>query len=363
MKESSSFQFFSEKSIMVDAEKPRPSLHNVAQRAGVSPATVSRVLNNTAPVRDGVRSRVLAAMNELGYVPPSGRIALRAIENAIAFLIPDILNPFFAEVLRGVQDEASVAGFVPVLYDSTEDPQRERQFLHMFANQPMRGVILCGSRLSPTELLSLCHQDCAPMVIINRSVHHSRVACILTDLEGGTWRATRHLLDLQHTRIGFLSGPITSEQSQARRRGIERALTEAGLTLRPELCPASNPSVDGGFQAMSALLALPHADGPTAVIAYNDLMALGVLHAIRAHHLRVPEDISVIGCDDVAIAAHSNPPLTTITQPKYRMGRLAMQVLHRMIQGHPPPEDGYTLMESALIVRESTALANNGAPR
>jgi DNA-binding LacI/PurR family transcriptional regulator len=338
-------------------------LHNVAQRAGVSPATVSRVLNHTAPVRDGVRTRVLAAMNELGYAPPAGRSAKRAIENAIGFLIPDILNPFFAEVLRGVQDEASTVGCVPVLYDSTEDPQREQQFLRLFASQPMCGIILCGSRLSPAELLSLCHQSNAPMVVINRTVRHSQVTCILTDLEGGTWRATRHLLDLQHTRIGFLSGPIASEQSQKRRNGIERALTEVGLSLRPEWCPAGSPTVDGGFQAMSALLAQPPADAPTAVITYNDLMALGVLHAVRAHHLRVPEDISVIGCDDLAIAAHANPPLTTVSQPKYRMGRLAMQVLHRMIQGHPPPEDGYTLMESPLIVRESTAPANNGGTR
>lgn len=344
----------------MDAKKPRTSLHNVAQRAGVSPATVSRVLNNTAPVRDGVRSRVLAAMSELSYAPPSGRSAARAIENAIALLIPDILNPFCAEVVRGVQDEANVAGYMPVLYDSTEDPQREQRFLRLFASQPVRGIILCSSRLGSAELLSFCHQNNAPIVLINRSIHHPKVACILTDMEEGAWRATRHLLDLHHTRIAFLSGPYKSEQSQARRRGVERALAEAGLTLRSELCPASNPNVDGGFQAMSALLALPSADCPTAVIAYNDMMALGVLHAIRAHHVRVPEDISVIGTDDIAIAAHANPPLTTITQPKYRMGRTAMQVLQRMIQGRPPPEDGYTLMESALIVRESTAPANNG---
>lgn len=346
----------------MDAVKPRPSLHNVAQYAGVSPATVSRVLNNTAPVRETMRARVLAAMNELGYAP-SSRFTRRAIENAIALLIPDILNPFFAEIVRGVQDEASTIGFLPIVFDSTEDLQREEQFLRMFASQPMRGIILCGSRLPQAELQLCCNQSSVPIALINRSVRNAKVACVLTDLEGGAWRATRHLLDLHHTRIAFLSGPFQSEQSQARRRGVERALAEAGLLLRPELCPASNPNVDGGFQAMSALLALPPADCPTAVIAYNDLMALGVLHAIRARHLRVPEDISVVGTDNIAIAAHTNPPLTTITQPKYQMGRTAMQVLYHMIQGHPPPEDGYTLMESALIVRESTAPANNGGGR
>jgi DNA-binding LacI/PurR family transcriptional regulator len=119
----------------------------------------------------------------------------------------------------------------------------------------------------------------------------------------------------------------------------------------------SFPGVDGGFQAMSALLALPASERPTAVVAYNDLMALGALHAIRTHRLHVPDDISVIGIDDISMAAHTNPPLTTIAQPKYRMGRLAMQMLRRMIQGQPPPEEGYTLMESPLIVRESTGPA------
>lgn len=345
----------------MDARKPRPSLLNVAQRAGVSPATVSRVLNNTAPVREDVRSRVLTAINELGYTPSISRGARRGVENAIALLIPDILNPFFAEMMRGIQDEATLFGYVPILYDSNEEPQREQELLHRFVNQPLRGIILGGSRLTATDLLALCQQLTVPIVLINRAIRAPRVACILTDMEGGAWRAARHLLDLHHTRIAFLSGPYKSEQSQARRRGVERALSEAGLTLRPEWCLASSPNVDGGFQTMSALLALAPNERPTAVIAYNDMMALGALHAIRTHRLRVPEDISVVGTDDIAIAAHANPPLTTISQPKYRMGRMAMQMLQRMIQGRPPPQEGYTLLETALIVRESTAPANNGA--
>lgn len=340
----------------MDAKRSRPSLLDVAHHAGVSPATVSRVLNNTAPVRENVRARVLSSMTELGYEPPL-RLGTQILENAIALLIPDILNPFFAEIARGVQDEASISGFLPILFDSMEDTQREEKFLRTFITQPLRGIILCGSRLASDELLAIVKHNQLPMVVINRTVHHPNVACVRTDMEGGAWRATRHLLDLNHTRIAFLSGPIKSEQSLARRRGVEKALAEAGLTLHPEWCPASFPNVDGGFQAMSALLALPPAQRPTAVIAYNDVMALGVLHAIRTHHLRVPEDISVIGADDIAMAAHSNPPLTTISQPKYRMGRVAMQTLRRMLQGHPPPEESFTLMESPFIVRESTAPA------
>ena len=345
----------------MDAKKTRPNLGNVAHHAGVSPATVSRVLNHTAPVRESVRARVLSSMAALGYEPPPGRPVSSTLENAVALLIPDILNPFFAEIVRGVQDEAG-SGFMPVLLDSGEDPQREQQLLRMFGAQSFCGIIVCGSRLASSELIAIHTRHNTPMVVINRTVRNPNVACIVVNVENATYRATRHLLDLKHERIAFLSGPIKSEQSQARHHGVEKALTEAGLTLRAELCPASFPNVDGGFQAMSALLALPLAERPTAIIAYNDIMALGVLHAIRIHRLRVPEDISVIGFDDIAMAAHTNPPLTTLAQPKYRMGRLAMQTLRRMMQGYPPPEEGFTLMESPLIVRESTAPApnNNG---
>lgn len=248
------------------------------------------------------------------------------------------------------------------LLDVEEDAQKEERFMHLLASQPISGIILCGSRLLPQDLVSICGRQQAPIVVVNRSIRHPNVSCIIVDLEAATFRATRHLIDLKHTQIAYLSGPTNSEPSQARRRGIEAALAESKLCLHPELCVSSYPNVDGGFQAMSALLALPVNERPTAVIAYNDMMALGVLHAIRAHHLRVPEDISVVGIDDIAMAAHTNPPLTTIAQPKYRIGRLAMQILDRVMQGHPPPGDGYTLLESPLIVRESTALAHvNGA--
>ncbi len=343
-------------------KKPRPNIADVARHSGVSPATVSRVLNATAPVSEDVRTRVLNSLTTLGYEPSTTRSAARTSIGTIALLIPDILNPYFTEVVRGVEDEVGADELMPLLLDTVEDPQREQQLLRLLANQPVSGIIVCASRLISDELLAVHRRHKIPMVVLNRCIRHSNIACIVTDFENATFRATRHLLALNHTRISYLSGPSTSEASQSRGRGIESALTEAGLHLRPELCVGSFPSVDGGFQAMSALLTLPPAERPTAVVVYNDVMALGALHAIRAHHLRVPEDISVIGFDDIAMAAHSNPPLTTIAQPKHRMGRLAMQTLRRMIQGQPPPEEGYTLMESPLIVRESTAPAPGSSP-
>jgi DNA-binding LacI/PurR family transcriptional regulator len=343
-------------SINVDARKQRPNLLDVARHAGVSSATVSRVLNNTAPVRQDVRERVLASVSALGYHASSSSPS-SVMENALALLVPDILNPYFTEVARVIQREANADGYMPLVLDTAEDSQREHEFLRMLVGQPIRGIIACGSRIPFSDLVAIRSHLTVPMVIINRSVRLPQVSCILLELENATFRATRHLLELNHTRIAYLPGPSLSDTSLLRRRGVEAALGEAGLALRAEHCPASFPDVDGGFQAMSALLALPPANRPTAVIAYNDLMALGVLHAIRAHRLRVPEDISVIGVDNISMAEHANPPLTTISQPRERIGRLAMQIMRRMIKGESPPEEGYTLIECPLTIRESTAVA------
>ena len=164
------------------------------------------------------------------------------------------------------------------------------------------------------------------------------VACIRVDFEKATYHAARHLLSLGHTRIGYLGGPEATEMSNARRKGLEDALNEAGLDLHPEWMASGFPNVAGGFQAMSALLSLPVGERPTAVQCYNDLMALGALKSIRAHHLQVPEDISVVGFDDIAAAAHANPPLTTVEQPKGIYGQPGHA--HAARADGPPPGAG-----------------------
>lgn len=334
-------------------DRPRPNLADVAYKAGVSPATVSRVLNHTAAVSDEIRQRVLHAVSELGYVSPP-YAASPARHNSIALLIPDILNPYFTEIARGVQMEASLDGFMPLVLDTNEDADREKEFLHTLTEEPVCGIIAVGSRMTNDELISARSHLTTPMVALNRILRLPNLACMVVDLENATYRATRHLLDLGHTRITFLPGPASSETSNLRRRGVDKALADAGLESGRSISPASFPDIDGGFQVTSSLLALPLAERPTGLICYNDLMALGALHAIRSHRLRCPEDISVIGIDNIAMAAHSNPPLTTLAVPKPQMGRMAMQILRRMIAGQQPPEDSYTLVECTLLLREST---------
>ncbi|GHO47329.1 LacI family DNA-binding transcriptional regulator [Ktedonospora formicarum] len=331
-------------------------LIDVARTAGVSPTTVSRVLNNTGPVNEGTRARVLAIVAELGYKPTGGvRPQPRKEQRTIALLISDILNPFFPEIVRGVEDEAGTNGLTMLLCNTSEDPQREAQALTTLIERQVDGIIVCASRIESSALVTLYEQSKIPLVIINKNLNHPEIPCVLIDFENAAYRSTQHLLRLNHTRIAYLAGNSLASPSLARRRGIDMALRERNRTLQPEWCPTSFPNVEGGFQAMSSLLSRPRAEQPTAVIAYNDIMALGALHAIRTYGLRVPDDISVVGCDGIVMAAHSNPPLTTIDQPKYRMGQLAMQMLRLLIEGRNVPSSGYTLMESPLIVRESTA--------
>lgn len=337
--------------------RTRSSQLDVARLAGVSPATVSRVFANSAGVSEEVRQRVLEVAASLGYRAPHPQLPSLGRPLTVALVIPDILNSYFTEIARGVQDEAGAADVMPLVLDTAEDPARELEFLRMLASQPVGGVLLCGSRLSHDELSAALKVLGKPAVVLNRCLGLPNVACIVADLEAATYRATRHLLALQHRRIAFLPGPSTSETSRARRRGIETALAEAGLKLRTDWAQPSFPDIDGGFRAMSALLALPPEDRPTAVITHNDLMALGVLHAARIHHVHVPEDLSVVGIDDIPMAAHSNPPLTTLAPPKQRMGRMAVRLILRMVEGQHLPEDGYTLLEAPLVMRESTGPA------
>lgn len=334
----------------------RPTLADVAKLAGVSLASASRVLNNTGPVSERMRERVEACAAQLGYEILAARAVARSTQQGlIAVLIADIRNPFFTEVLWGIEEEADDAGLNVLLFTTMEEPSRELRMLDNLRELSVDGVILSGSRLRQDELIQIQNKHNVPYVLLNRRIESPHMACILVNLERIAYRATQHLLTLDHTRIAYIAGPSSSESSLARQRGIERALQDAGLSMHPEWIVGSFPNIEGGFQGMSALLAQPPAERPTAVIAYNDMMALGALEAIRTHQLRVPQDISVVGFDDIAIAAHANPPLTTVAQPKYKMGKLAVRTLLQMQRRQMAPAEGYILLESPLIVRESTA--------
>jgi DNA-binding LacI/PurR family transcriptional regulator len=336
--------------------KRKPTLADVARHAQVSTITVSRALHNTGLVSQDVRERIAASMATLGYVPR--RTAKQQTAGTIAVLTGDLLNPFFPEIIRGIQDEADSYGMILSLYNLTDHQQRRQQLLQKLSRQRIDGLIVMGTAPFP-ELLTWREHYGIPMVVLNRRLSQHGIHCILVDFENGIYRATQHLLNFGHTRIGYLASSKNSDVAQARWRGLVAALTEARVPMRPEWCPAVSPGVDiaGGFQTMQMLLERPVADRPTGVIAFNDSVALGALHAVRVHGLRVPQDVSIIGVDDIFVAAYAHPPLTTLSQPKYHMGRLSIQTLSHMSEEQMTSDGGCTVLESPLIVRESTGPA------
>lgn len=276
----------------------------------------------------------------------------------VLLLSGDVVNPFFAEVIRGAQEEVEAQKSVlNIIQISTGHDQLVRA-----ADQlTVIGVILTGTSPFP-ELLTWREETRIPLVVVNYRISRPGVSCIVVDFKDAYTRAARHLINLGHSRIGYIDINGRSEISQARLQGYQGALAEAGLSFRPELymTTPAEAAVYGGFQAASNLLALPASERPTAVLAFNDLFALGVMRAVQAHGLRVPEDISVIGCDDIPMAAYASPPLTTIGQPKYRIGKLAVSTLLQMCQDPPDQLGSFILMESPLITRESTGPGNRG---
>ena len=220
----------------MSTKQAHPSLVEVARRAGVSPSTVSRVLNNTAPVSEDVRKQVMRASEELGYRHVPHRSVKAQPISSIALLIPDILNPFFAEIVRGVQDE-SADEYMPLLMDTAEDLQREKQYFRLLTTQPVCGVIVGGSRIASEELAAAISHQKIPMVVLNRPVRHPHVACLMVDFEIATYRATCHLLESEpHAHrvsgrpvaIGSVTGPA------ARRR---TGAGGSGSALPPRIVP------------------------------------------------------------------------------------------------------------------------------
>ncbi len=338
-----------------------PTLSDVARRAGVSTASVSRVINNVGPISHALRDQVESAMKEVGYHPKHLVTAAdsRPVKN-VAVIINDALNPYFQQIVQGAQDEAEPNGLLVAVYDATFDAHRQKYILENIVQCRLDGLVVASAMLSPNDLIAFAQKRAVPIVAMHVRVPHPNIASIVVDFEAAAYRSVQHLLDLGHTRLAFLAGPSSIEASRARRHGIESALSARGLTLCPEWCPNCTANLEGGFQSMSSVLAISGQDHPTAVIAYNDLVAIGALNAIRTHGLRVPDDISVMGFDNIPMAAHTNPPLTTIAIPKYQMGKLAIQNLIQIERGELS-HGGYTLLESTLIVRDSTAPL--GAPR
>jgi len=328
----------------------RAAIRDIAERAGVSMATVSRVLNSRPDVSEATRALVLQYVREAGYV--SNRIARASYDTGLlALFVQRIHGDYVTEVINGAVEAARERGarllIAPADAGAAALPLRER--LKQGATD---GAVLIGPSESVAELTAL-HRSGYPFVVIDPMVPVPlQVPVVASASFGGAKLATEHLIGLGHTHIGLIIGPEAWSSSVDRRAGYQAALLTAGLPLIPALVQSADMSIAGGAEAAELLLSRAHS--PSAIVAMNDHMALGVIRAARERRLTVPNDLSVVGFGDVELAALVTPALTTVQQPFQDIGRMGIDVLYRLLQGQPLHATRVEL-STRLIERDSTA--------
>ena len=327
-------------------------MRDVAEHARVSVTTVSHVVNETRPVSDGLRERVLAAIEELDYQPNVlARSLRRGKTHTIGMIVPDSANPFFAEVARGIEDTSFENSHSLILCNSDGDLEKELLYTDVLVEKQVDGILFVAAGVS-TEHINALQARRIPVVLVDRDIPDVAVDSVLTDNARGGWLATHHLIELGHRRIGCIAGPSDLTPSADRVTGYSQALAERDMSVDQALVAKGDFQYESGYQAARQLLAMD--DPPTAVFACNDLMAVGVIAAAVEMGFQVPADLSVVGFDDVRLASFANPPLTTIVQPKHDMGVIAAKMLlERMRDLDMPPRR--KTFDTRLLVRRSTA--------
>jgi LacI family transcriptional regulator len=330
--------------------RARATIVDIARLAGVSKSTVSLVLKNSPAVKAETRERVSAAMSALGYVYNRGAANLRmARSNIVGMVMSDLMNPFFAELAVGIEEALYRAGYVPLLANTGEDPERQTRVLQSMCEQGVGGIIISPTdRSDPTTLIDV-QRTGTPIVTVTRHVAESGLPYVGQDNVAGEFAAVDYLIGLGHRRIGFLGGHATMATQRERVAGYQAALANHRLPFDPALVCESAPTRAGGSEA--AKLALALADPPTAVVCFNDIVAFGVIRELSRRGVRVGRDMSVVGFDDIAEAEHNAPPLTTIRADTKGIGAQAARALLDLIGGAPP--SAHPLIRTELILRES----------
>lgn len=324
------------------------TLQMVAEVCGVSPSTVSRILNGTAQVSKKKRDAVDSAIAELGFTPnPVARGLAGGRTLSIGVITQAIDSPFYGVALRGIEEELGGAGYIPLFASSHWNANEEKRCIDMLLSRRVDGLIILTGRLSDSALRNLSKS--VPVVVTGREVSGPGLCSLDFDNFQGAQLATHHLLALGHRQIAFIEGDPAHPDALERRRGYRAALQAAGVPINPALMMPGNYLEESGLLAVERLF--DSREPFTAIFAANDQMALGSALALHRHGLHVPNDVSLVGFDDQAAAAHSIPPLTTVSQDPYQIGRLSALCLLKLLAGEVPTS---TLPKPRLIIRSST---------
>jgi LacI family transcriptional regulator len=327
------------------------TIKDVAALAGISYTTVSHVVNKTRPVSEEVRVKVEAAIKTLDYVPSAVARSLKAKTTAtIGLLVPNSLNPYFAELARGIEDYCERNGYCVILCNSDDNPDKQRSYLRVLLEKRIDGLIVASAGGDGGLAQGLAAVR-TPMVIVDRGLEGVDADLVRIDHEYGAYLATRHLLELGHRDIATISGPATTSVAQMRLAGFCRALEEAGIRVARGRMLESDFTSTGGYSAAAVLL---ENNPPSAIFAANDMIGIGVLRAAAERNIRVPTDLSVIGFDDSQMSRYVYPALTTVGQSILQLGEMAAGVLLRRI-AKPDLATEQRIVTPSIVLRESTA--------
>jgi len=308
------------------------TIRDVAERAGVSVATVSHVLNGTRRVAPETAARVRRAMEELGYQPNGVAQSLRKRTTyAIGVLVSDITNPFFATLVRGVEDAAIEAGYSVIVCNSDEDPKKEDMYIRALWRRRIDGMIIAPTRDGSSPAIQELAKKKLPFVFVDRKAKGVEAPAVLSDNVGGAYQATKYLIERGHRRIGIILGIPGSTTTEERLTGYRRALEEAGIPFLEELVAWGGYRIEGGRQAVKKFLSLSRPI--SAIFSTNNLMTIGVLQELLFQNIDIPEEIAVIGFDDLEWAELLCPPLTAVAQRAYEIGRQAFYLLQMQLNG------------------------------
>jgi LacI family transcriptional regulator, repressor for deo operon, udp, cdd, tsx, nupC, and nupG len=325
------------------------NMTDVAKLANVSTATVSRVIQNPEAVKEKTRVKVLQAIEELNYQPNIlARYFRRTETKTILVVVPSIMNNVFPQMIAGIDLIANQYGYKVLLGNTYQDPEKAYNYIEELKQKQVDGMILLTTKLDNDVINDIA--DRYPVVLTSDFIEGLNVPTVAIDNISSSREAVEHLLQLGHRRVGMITGPLNSLLSRDRLKGYRQALLANEIAIESVLIQEGDHSYDSGYNQMNKFLALD--DQPTAIFAANDSMAMGAVKAVKAQGLRVPEDVAVVGFDNIQFSEIFEPALTTIAQPLIEMGKRSMELLLKQIKGEPLTKKQHVL-DTKLIIRDS----------
>jgi LacI family transcriptional regulator len=330
-------------------------IKDVAKRAGVAPITVSRCINNSGYCSAETRARVEAAIAELGFVPNRLASGLRSKRtNTLALVLTDITNPYFTTIARGVEDIASDAGYTVIFCNTDESVSKEQMYVQMLLERRVDGILLVPAQSTPNSV-ALIQKHKIPVVVLDRRVPNIKTDLVRCDSEEGAYQLTRLLLSMGHRVIALINGPVSVSTAQDRLNGYRRALSEAGISENLWQEYQGSFTQESGCEMTRQAFA--NTPKPTALFATNNFIAYGALKALGEMRLHVPEDVAVVGFDDLPPALVAFPFLTVAVQPAYEMGKKAIEILLHKLSSLPSDHFEELILPAEIVVRQSSGTA------